>query len=47
MREVTDCGEFFKWRKIVLRPTPIMRLPRNAIHGHINDFLVRTGLTAV
>ncbi len=39
--------EFFKWRKIVLRPTPIMRAVArhpNAIHGHINDFLVRTGL---
>ena len=38
--------EFFKWRKIVLRPTPIMGgcPASNAIHGHINDFLVRTGL---
>nr|UGK56244.1 hypothetical protein [Escherichia coli] len=48
MHEVTDCGlSFFKWRKIVLRPTPIMR----AVARHPTPFmaismifLVRTGL---
>eukprot|EP01132_Coremiostelium_polycephalum_P011865 gene11864-14511_t len=37
MREVTDCGLSFLSD---VKPCPAS----NAIHGHINDFLVRTGL---
>nr|UGK56638.1 hypothetical protein [Escherichia coli] len=48
MHEVTDCGlSFFKWRKnrVEANAHNAGGCPAsNAIHGHINDFLVRTGL---
>jgi hypothetical protein len=47
MREVTDCAEFFKWRKNRVEGNAHNAggcPASSAIHGHINDFLVRTGL---
>lgn len=47
MREVTDCGLSFKMaeNRVEANAHNAGGCPAsNAIHGHINDFLVRTGL---